>query len=118
MLDREAVTDAIKFWERGRIVYNLALLAVTLGILVPAELDRLGWYQMSFPLLLLAVIANVLYCVVYPVDLLAQASDFRAVWRTLRWGLLAFGVLFGAAMAFFALGGPHIFAVPGITPHG
>jgi hypothetical protein len=118
MFDREHITDAIRFWERGRVLYNLALVAISLAVLIAMNPDRQGWFLMGFALLFLAVIANLLYCVAYPIDLLVQASDFRSVWRSLRWGLLSFGTFFAVVMAYFTLGGPYVFGVPGVGPHG
>lgn len=36
---------------------------------------------------LLAVMANVAYCAVYVVDLFAQVSGYRDLWREYRWVL-------------------------------
>ena len=117
MFDREHVTDAIRFWERGRIVYNLALLAVSIAILSFMRLDQSGWFASGVLLLFLAVLANLLYCVAYPIDLFVQASDFRDAWRGVRWALLAFGTFFAMVQAFLVLGGPYVFGFPN-GPHG
>ena len=81
---REHITDAIRFWELARVPYNLVLAAMSLGILVYGGLDELGWIVMALPLFILAVIANALYCVAYPIDLLVRASDFRGPWLHAR----------------------------------
>jgi hypothetical protein len=58
-------------------------------------------------------LANVAYCAAYPVDMFAQASGFRNVWRTKRWVLLAIGLLFAGiltrywAIAMFSSSGAH-----------
>ncbi|MEZ5956253.1 MAG: hypothetical protein R3C27_03455 [Hyphomonadaceae bacterium] len=117
MFDREHITDAIKFWERGRVVYNLALVAISLAVLAPMGFDQRTWFVYGSLLLFLAVMANLLYCVAYPVDLFVQASDFRDAWRTLRWTLLAFGTLFAMTQAYLLLGGPYVLGFPG-GPHG
>lgn len=117
MVSRENITDAIRFWERGRLLYNLALIAVSLAVLLPAGLDRLGWYRAGTGLVVLAVIANLLYCVAYPIDLFVQASDFRKSWRTARWALLVFGTLFAVMLAYLTLAGPYVLGFPG-GPHG
>ena len=54
MLDREHVTDAIRFWERGRVFYNLALITVSLVVLSVMQLDRSQWFSLGFLLLFLA----------------------------------------------------------------
>lgn len=117
MLDRENVTDAIRFWERGRLFYNLALVVVSSAVLI-----RMGGVgvllAMSIPLFLLAVIANLLYCVAYPIDLFIQASHFQDAWRSVRWGLLGAGTLVAVILAYVTLGGPYVFGFPGMGPHG
>lgn len=117
MLDRVHVTDAIKFWERGRVIYNVALIAVSMAVLIRMGVEARTPVEIGMTLLFLAVIANLLYCVAYPIDLLVQASDFRGVWRTIRWGLLAFGTLVAAVLAYLTLGGPYVFGFPH-GPHG
>lgn len=118
MLDREHVTDAIKFWERGRLIYNLVLVAMSLAVLNGMGVDWRALILWSIPLLFLAVIANLLYCVAYPIDLFIQASDFRDYWRVARWGLLAFGTFLAGLQAYLVLGGPYVFGFPGMGPHG
>ena len=103
---RDALSDAIRYWEMHRIVYNLTLAAV---VTIPMAAS---WPQIrnriSFELLLglsvLAVLANVCYCAAYVVDLPMQLSAHAAVWRRWRWLLWLFGVLFGAALAWFWTG--------------
>jgi hypothetical protein len=52
----------------------------------------------------LAVLANVVYCSAYVVDIFAQVSGFRDRWRDLRWILFTVGVLFAAIITrFYAL---------------
>ena len=97
---RDHVTNAIRFWERGRVLYNAALLLVVAGIFLfhlPHSRQLLS-FDLLQGLFLLAVLANVAYCAAYPVDLLAQASGFRETWLRLRWGLLAIGVLFACVI--------------------
>jgi len=105
MLTREAITDALRFWEIGRLAYNLALAAVAIGgaLLngVPLE-EALGWLP---ALIFLAVVANVLYCAAYPIDLLVQASEFRELWRQWRWILWVSGTAFAALVAVVLLFG-------------
>ena len=45
-------------------------------------------------LFLLAVVANVAYCAAYLVDIFAQMSGFRELWRSARWILFAVGLNF------------------------
>jgi hypothetical protein len=100
---REALTSAIGFWERGRLAYNLVLLAVvaavyTLGL--PGSRQALQ-LDTGLQLFLLAAVANILYCAAYVVDVAVQFSAFRSAWLRKRWLLLAGGSLFAATLAQF-----------------
>jgi len=72
---REYLTDAIKFWEPWRLLYNLTLAAIVIVYFA------IGYPQSKFTrtvdfclgLFMLAVIANVAYCAAYVVDIFAQA---------------------------------------------
>jgi hypothetical protein len=96
MFNRLAITDALRFWERARIPYNIVLVAWTLWLLreIVAELPFAGWMMLA----LAAVFANVAYTIVYPVDLAVQASEFNAVWRRYGRPMLWLTGLFTAAM--------------------
>ena len=104
---RDYLTDAIKFWEPWRLLYNLALAAIVIIYFVigyPAS-KQLVTMDFCLILFLLAVVANVLYCAAYVVDIFAQASGFRDVW--IRSGKLLFiiGTLFAAIITrFIAMG--------------
>jgi len=97
----DLAADALRYWESRRLVYNGALFLVVLGHVVsgwPASRSIL----VRTPLLgffLLAVLANICYCAVYAVDLLAQFSGLRGVWRKWRWVVLATGTAFAAVIA-------------------
>lgn len=104
---REYVTDAIKFWEPWRILYNLALAAIVITYFA------IGYPQSKFTLtvdfclglFMLAVIANVAYCAAYVVDIFAQASGFRELWQRYRKLLFVIGTLFAAIITrFIAMG--------------
>lgn len=105
MLKREHVTDALRFWELARLPYNLILLAIVAGTMWVSGQDLRGWLGLAPSFLVLGVIANLFYCAVYPVDLLVQASDFRAHWRALRWLVWGAGVAFAAVLAAITLFG-------------
>ena len=104
---KESVTVAVRFWERGRILYNLALIAVVAAVFAffwPHSRNAIS-IDLTQGLFVLAVLSNVAYCAAYPVDLLAQASGYRDTWLRIRWGLLAIGTLFACVIAqFFARG--------------
>ncbi len=104
---REYATDAIKFWEPWRIVYNLALAAVVIIYFARAYPSSKTAITVDFclGLFLLAVIANVAYCAAYVVDIFAQASGFREVWQRSRKMLFVIGTLFAAIITrFVAMG--------------
>jgi hypothetical protein len=100
---RDIVTDAIGHWERRRILYNLALLAVVVAtyMLDAGTAPRPLSFELLQQLFVFAVLANVAFCAAYPADLFAQVSAFRATWRRVRWVLLIVGVLFASVLAHF-----------------
>jgi hypothetical protein len=104
---RDYATDAIKFWEPFRLLYNLALAAVVItyfAIGYPLSKSVIS-VDFCLGLFLLAVIANVAYCAAYIVDIFAQASGFREVWRQYRKLLFVIGTLFAAVITrFVAMG--------------
>ena len=102
---RESLTDAIRYWEPLRLVYNAALAAVVLlyfWIGYPASKQSLS-VDTILVVFLMAVLANVAYCAAYVVDIFAQASGYRELWRKYRLTLFAIGLLFaGTITRFFA----------------
>lgn len=103
---RESATDAIRYWEPRRLVYNAVLAAIVLiyfRLGYPASKEALS-IDMTLLLFELAVLANVAYCAAYVVDIFAQASGYRDQWRKYRWTLFTIGMLFaGVLTRFFAL---------------
>jgi uncharacterized membrane protein YkvI len=102
---REAITDAVRFWERGRLAYNLLLAAVVGAVFAtewPVSREALN-AEAARQLFVLAVVANALYCAAYVVDVVVQFSEFRAPWRRYRWLLLALGSVFAAVLAHYAV---------------
>lgn len=98
---RDIATDALKYWEPRRLIYNGVLAAITVGgfvLLMPRSLETWEW-PMVLLLLFLAAVANLLYCAAYIVDVFVQLSSFRDTWRRRRWALFAFGLLFAAGVA-------------------
>ena len=100
---RDALSDAVRYWEPRRILYNCALLVVV-AVVYYANLPRARanlTFEALQSLFVLAVLANVAYCAAYVVDVLAQITTFRAVWLRLRWVLLLIGVVFASVLANF-----------------
>lgn len=104
---RVALSDAIRYWEPRRILYNLALLVVVAALYftnLPESRASINTDSLQV-LFVLAVLANVAYCAAYVVDVVAQLSSFRSTWLRLRWTLLLVGVAFAAILAnFFSRG--------------
>ena len=98
---REALSDAISYWERRRAIYNLALVVVVCTVFfanLPRSRSALSFGTLEC-LFVLAVLANVAYCAAHAVDIVVQLSTFRTRWRRLRWVLLVIGILFGGVLA-------------------
>ncbi|MET0182462.1 MAG: hypothetical protein ABW199_06215 [Caulobacterales bacterium] len=113
--ERAHIIDAFRFWETARGAYNLILLTI---VVAAAFLDIGGninqamrWLGLLPGFVVLAVVANILYCAAYPVDLLFQTSQFRAQWIQARWFVWTLGVAFSVALALLALFG-MAFALP------
>ncbi|MGE0742764.1 MAG: hypothetical protein AB7O98_15605 [Hyphomonadaceae bacterium] len=106
-LAREHITEALRFWEVGRGYYNLILVVVSAITAILAGYQWSDWSWLTPWLLILGLFANLLYCAAYPVDLLVQASDLRALWRTLRYALWLMGTISASLLAVLALAGVH-----------
>ena len=112
---RDAITNAIRFWERGRLAYNVLLAIVVIALYFAglpgshAALTADTWLNFF----LLAVLANAVFCTAYLIDLAVQFSGFRDRWLHSRWLLLVVGSLFAATIARFIVRG-----IFGMTGHG
>ncbi len=100
---RESVTDAMKFWEPRRLVYNAALAIIVMGYFAADYPHSKSTLRIDTFLVLfvLAVLANVAYCAAYAADLFAQASGFREAWRQFRWILFVIGLAFAGILTRF-----------------
>lgn len=101
---RNVFTDAIRFWERRRILYNAILILIVCAVFAYYWPESGGKVSLNLLLqfFLLAVIANVLYCSAYIADFVAQFSGFRDEWQRYRWVLFAVGTAFAGTIARFA----------------
>jgi hypothetical protein len=100
---RESLTDAIRHWEPLRLAYNAVLAAIVLIYFwmgYPASKKSLSVDVILF-IFLLAVLANVAYCAVNLIDVFAQSSGYREIWRKNRWVLFAIGLLFAGVLTRF-----------------
>ena len=100
---RDMATDALRYWEPRRLIYNVVLAAIVLWhffLAWPASKTVITLNGV-LGLFLLAVLANVVYCVAYIADLFIQLSGFRASWRRYRWLLLVLGIIFASVITRF-----------------
>ena len=98
-MSREIITDALRFWELARIPYNLVLLLVVVMTIGPQTFGVLPVNALGV-FAFLAVVANVLYCVAYPVDIFMQMSAWHEGWRAARFGLWLIGMLTAAWLTY------------------
>ena len=96
-------TEAIRYWEPRRAIYNVLLAAVVcfyfvVGLPISKHLLTADSALIMF---LLAVVANVAYCAAYLVDIFVQMSGFRDAWRKARWILFVVGLAFAAILTRF-----------------
>lgn len=103
---RSILTDALRYWEPRRLIYNAVL-----GVIVLLHwLDAQSASDMAYThghimwLILYGVGANICYCAAYGVDIFLQLSDFRQTWLPWRWALLVLGILIAAVMAHLVCG--------------
>lgn len=99
------INDAIAYWERKRLVYNGVLACVVFccwggEILTAKPHECLG---LAFVLLFFAAIANVLFCLAYPIDIVLQFSPLRAKWKRCRWVLFASGLMIAGTLAVWVM---------------
>jgi hypothetical protein len=100
---REALSQAIRYWEPRRLLFNAILLIEVAAIFVsdlPGSRARLN-LDLFLLLFVLAVLANVAYCTSYLVDVTVQLSAFRTTWLRYRWTLFLIGVVFAGALTYF-----------------
>jgi hypothetical protein len=104
---REYATDAIRYWEPKRILYNAWLGAIVIlyfFINLPRSKGFLNLDGLLF-LFVLCVLANVAYCAAYVIDIFVQGSGFRELWRSYRWVVLTLGLVFaGVLTRYFCIG--------------
>ncbi len=107
---KDYLTDAIRYWEPRRLVYNAVLAVILLtyfGVYYPGSRKTLS-LESALLIFLLAVLANVAYCAAYLCDIFAQASGYRERWRAVRWIVFVVGLIFaGILTRYFAIGFFH-----------
>jgi hypothetical protein len=98
---RDILVDAVRYWERRRLIYNAVLAVITVGgflLLMPRSLQVFE-AKTIYGTFFLAVGANVAYCAAYIPDIVAQATAFRDRWRRWRWILFVVGLLLAIIIA-------------------
>ena len=90
-----AVAGSLRYWEPRRVVYNAVLVVVVIGWIVgtwPHFRSSLT-VENLLRMCVLGLIANVLYCAAYFVDLPMQATGMGAIWKRMRAGLWVLGTV-------------------------
>ena len=102
---RQMVDSALRFWEPCRLIYNGVLALIVLWMfnrwVMP---EGLGWHDLPAYLMgffVLAVIANILYCAAYVVDIFMQFSSYRASWIMSRRLAFTVGLMFAMALTYY-----------------
>ena len=97
---RALLADAARFWERGRIIYNLVLTAVFLIWVVASWPHFRPAFKLEplFLLIILALIANAFYSAAYLVDIPLQYTAEKRTRNRFRWGLFILGTVFAVLL--------------------
>lgn len=111
---REILSDALRYWEPRRLVYNGVLLLMVAGCFAEAwpESKQMLQADIAVGIFILAVLANVAYCAAYLPDIAIQYSSLRDTWLRWRWVLLLVGTLFAAAVTYMCVAGMLAFGNP------
>ncbi|HAW52382.1 MAG TPA: hypothetical protein DCX54_08675 [Flavobacteriales bacterium] len=105
---KEVFTDAIRYWEKGRVIYNLTLLSIVIfKFAVNFHKTSFKIVDTLIPLFFYWVIANVLYCSAYVVDIFIQFSHFREIWKRSRVIIFVIGTLFASILAWYTTDSFH-----------
>lgn len=103
---REALSNALAFWEKRRLFYNgaLFLIVVVMFLIGLPETNSFLSFSGLVILLILALAANLLYSVAYVPDIALQLSDFRERWLKWRVWLFWFGLVVAGLLTFWVMG--------------
>ena len=99
---RDVLGNAIRYWERRRLLYNAVLVLVVVFRFIAAwpTSQQALYFDNLLTLFILAVLANVAYCAAYIPDIAIQYSSMRRAWLEWRFVLLVIGILFASALTF------------------
>jgi hypothetical protein len=107
---KEILTDAIRYWEPRRLIYNgfLAIVSIVAHFSTQEAYRQKASLGTLVGLIVLAVVANLLYCAAYLPDIAVQFTEYRATWRKARIVLFVFGTLFAGLLALLCMA-PRLF---------
>ena len=91
--------ECVWYWELRRLGYNAVLTMVVLAMWLyhHPSLSTFKW-QTAEGLLLIAFVANVLYCAAYLADIFVKMSKYQRVWKEGRRAIFAVGTILAAAI--------------------
>lgn len=98
---RRGLSDAARFWEPRRILYNLILAVVVCAWIAaswPHFRPAFNLYSLA-QMVILALLANVCYSAAYFVDVPMQWFLRTGLWGRRRWALWLAGTLFAILLA-------------------
>lgn len=102
---RQMVDSALRFWEPCRLIYNGVLALIVLWMInrwaIPANLSWHDLIPYAITMFVLAVVANLLYCAAYVVDIFMQFSSYRASWIKSRRLVFTVGLMFAMALTYY-----------------
>jgi hypothetical protein len=96
---KDIITESIRYWEARRLVFNAVWAMVASGITIfhHESLSALTGQSVA-GLLLMAMVANSLYCFVYLAEIFIQMSDNQQVWKQRRRVVLIAGTILAVAI--------------------
>jgi len=98
---RTLLSNAARFWEPGRLLYNAVLTAVTAAWVAASWPHFRPAFAFSTipPMAVLVLLANVCYSAAYFVDIPMQLSSPTRLSPRARWALWILGTLFAILLA-------------------
>jgi hypothetical protein len=91
-----SIRNATRFWEPRRLIYNAVLTATALFWITrdwSHFLPAFTWSSLGI-VTVLALLANLCYCVAYLADLAIQNLLPNSKWSSSRWAIFLLGTLF------------------------
>jgi hypothetical protein len=96
----EKIKEAIRFWEKRRIVYNgmLTVVAVAWVVWTWPHFRGALTFEHALALFVLALLANICYCAAYLAEISFSIPKAGQVWTKWRWGLWVLGTVFAVVL--------------------